>query len=193
MKKNAAMTVALFFVLSLCLVNTAEAKGEFSIHVDNPILGENYSDQNLSVKYTVSYRSIWYLEELISVNCFLDGQLYSQTKINETETGDANYYNSTLSNASGEFFLDHLAVGEHTLQITGNGSIGFLYYGIDSVESFDSGVINFSIGEKNQPTQLPFSSLPVILGGVIAGTVLAATVITVLYFRRKPNKADKST
>jgi hypothetical protein len=191
LKKPAVLFVALFVVFSLCSVNTAEAADELSIHVDCPILGENYPYQNLSVKYAVSYRSIWYLEEPISVNCFLDGQLYCQTNINETETGDADYYNSTLSNATGKFFIDHLSLGKHNLQINGTGSIGFMYFGITRSESFDSGVINFSIGEKPQPTIN--SSTAVIAGGAVAATVLAAAIVTVMHFKRKSVKAEKPT
>jgi hypothetical protein len=125
MRKTVVMLAILVLVLSFNLFTFVDADSAITLHVDNPVSGETYSTQELSIKYSIDWGFSAYIKNF-DVKCYLDTHIYS------------------LTATTGEIVVSNLTAGEHLVRIAGSISLGYMYYGIDVNENVDSGPITFT-------------------------------------------------
>jgi hypothetical protein len=158
LNKSVAIVASLTILLMSSLfgfVNLASAEPVFSLtHFEGITEGATYDVNSLSLKIEVSFNS-WIYESSIYVSCYIDGKLVTQGQLTETTTGffgtqANNYYDRTPSISSGEFVLDNLKQGAHTLQV--NVLCGGTWTLIGSAsESLNPTVINFNVNRHEAP------------------------------------------
>jgi hypothetical protein len=111
------LLLSIFLFLSLFFIDSAWAPvPPLTVTFENPAEGSTFSANNVTLSFFVvnSVASNGFSIISLNVYCYLDGQFYGQPKLNENNSGKSNFY--------GELALTNLTLGQHTIEIKGNGT-----------------------------------------------------------------------
>jgi hypothetical protein len=186
--KNIILLMALILISSLCFVDltwvNALSDPVFVMQVSSPMENTTYVG-DVEVIVFVTYNS-WLSEQSFQTDCYLDGQFYSQINLVNKDEGSG----PTLKDedyepgiAIGNISLRYLPDGAHTLEVkciaTGHWSV---YPGPNPNETLGSGrIVFFEESQLNNLSNNSYSTLVMVLSGVIAGAVIVSVAIVVIY------------
>jgi hypothetical protein len=185
------LLITVLLVSSLGFINLARAQplpSDFAIVV-SLAEGTTITSNNVTLLIELSSKGVWWSLQSAQVTYYLDDQFF----------GQADYPPQIITT------IANLTQGEHKIEIKGEGTY-FGYFremGTGKV-ILNPITVNFNVNSEptqltqqptqtNQTTQLsgnPFSSLAMVLSGVIAGAVIVSVALLVIY-RKKIRKLDK--
>jgi hypothetical protein len=107
-------------VLMASIIPFADALDEisYSINIESPNQGASYGSDALTVKVKTAPYRMEYYTSVFDVDCYLDGQFYSKISLQEAVLTEHEYLIS-----DGEIILQGLSQGEHTVTVSGKGTV----------------------------------------------------------------------
>jgi hypothetical protein len=134
-------------------------------------------------QFNGSYALFSYHES--NVSYYLDGKIFCPINLeNESVVEKVNKGYSIL--------LMNLTYGEHKIQVKGE-SIASYFRDINTRINFESATVSFYIKQPEQLSGNPFSSMAMLLSGVIAGAVIVSVALLVIYRKQYLKRKDKLT
>jgi hypothetical protein len=194
------MAVLLVSSLGYVDLGGAESKYFYGITIESPITGATLNTDNVTVKLQVTH-SPWLEIDSLQANCYLDNQLYTQVQLLEATEGylgtsKNSYTDMTPSIANGELFLQKLSRGSHTLEVNATGKGQTIIINSVSVnEDLNSVVATFYVNVSST-TPIPntsitsFSTLAMVLSGVVAGAVIVSIALLVIYRKQSLKRKE---
>jgi hypothetical protein len=186
------LLMAVLVVSSFSIIDVVSADGPI-VTIFSPLNDSTVESQSVRVSFKVELPpNSCYLNDLTEVICYLDGQLCDKPSISIDR--------SSWTSGSGELNLTGLSEGKHTLIINGSATINAPPIAMYAPWAINPVNVTFYVIEPTQqPTQTnqttqqsgnPFSSMAMVLSGVIAGVVIVSIALLIIYRKQNLKRKD---